>query len=118
MNDKLQEIENENFIIGIYFILLTIYLYANTIEVKYLKYKKVQDKENYRLLLYIVFGTTFIITLYYTITNLNDLKKNQNIEVQKLKELSTIATILILISTIIYLYIIHEDKNINLEVNL
>ena len=117
MDKKLQEIENENFIIGIYFILLTIYLYANTIEINYLKYQNERDKENYRLLLYIVFGTTFIITLYYTITNINDLKENESIEVQKLKELSTFATILVLIATIIYIYIIHKDKNINLEVN-
>ena len=117
MKEKLQEIETENFIIGIYFIILTIYLYANTIEVNYLKSQNEKDKEKYRSLLYIEFGTTFIITLYYTITSINELKENESIEVLKLKELSTFANILVLIATIIYLYIIYKDKDINLEVN-
>ena len=38
MNDKLEDINKENYIIIIYYILLTIYLYANYIETNYIKY--------------------------------------------------------------------------------
>jgi len=117
MNEKLQEIETENFIIAIYFILLIIYLYANTIEVNYIKYQNEYDKEKYRLLLYIVFGTSFIITLYYSIENIKELKEPSNIDTLKLKELSALANILVLIATTIYLYIIYKDTDINLEVS-
>ena len=117
MNEKLKEIKIENYIISIYYILLTIYLYANTIEVNYIKYGNQTDKDKYRLLLYIVFGTTFIITLYYSIESLKSLKEITDEEVYKLKELSTIANILVLIASIIIIYIIYKDKDINLEVS-
>ena len=117
MNKKLKEINLENYIIYIYYILLTIYLYANTIEVNYIKYGNQADKDKYRLLLYIVFGTTFIITLYYSIESLKSLKEITDEEVYKLKELSTIANILVLIASIIIIYIIYKDKDINLEVS-
>lgn len=117
MSEKLQEIKIENIIIYIYFILLTIYLYANTIEVEYLKYQRETDKEKYRTLLYIVFGIAFLITLYYTIASIQDLKEPEVPEIFKLKELSSTANILILIATAIYLYIIYKDENIDLEVS-
>lgn len=117
MNQKLEEIQTENYIIFIYFILLITYLYANQVETKYIKYRNTKDKEKYRLLLYIVFGISFIITLYYSIEGLNDLKESQNKELYKLKELSVIANILVLVATAIYLYIIYKDENINLEIS-
>lgn len=116
MNEKLEEIKIENIIIYIYFILLIIYLYANTIEVNYLKYNNDQDREKYRTLLYIVFGTSLIISFFYLIEGIKDLKEPSNYNIYKLKELSTIANILIVIATIIAIYIIYKDKDINLEV--
>jgi len=66
MDDKLEEIRLENYIIIIYYVFLNIYLYANSIEVNYIKYNNEIDKERYKLLLYIVFGiTTISIILYY-----------------------------------------------------
>lgn len=118
MNEKLHEIEEENLIIFIYFILLFVYLYANKIEMDYLKNRNDEDKENYRLLLYVVFGISFLITLYYCIVSINDLKFLEDIDVYKLKQFSALANVLILIATGIYLYIIYKDKNIDLEVSL
>lgn len=117
MNEKLKEIKEENIVIFIYFILLFIYLYANTVEVNYIKYNNPEDKEKYRLLISIVFGISFLITLYYTIESINELQVYESQEISKLKELSAIANILILIATGIYLYIIYKDKDINLEVS-
>ena len=117
MKEKLEEIKIENFIIFIYYILLTIYLYANTIETQYLKYQNKKDKEKYRILLYIVFGSAFLIALYYTISDIENLNKNTNQATIQLQKLSTSANILILIASIIYLYIIYKDENINLEIS-
>ena len=116
-SEKLQEIELENYIIIVYFILLLLYLYANQIEVNYLKYKNEEDKEKYRTLLYIVFGTTFLITLFFSISSIKDLKITKDPEIYKLKELSTIANILVLIASIIIIYLIYIDKDIILEIN-
>lgn len=117
MNDKLEEINIENYIIYIYFVLLITYLYANNIEVNYLKYQNKEDKEKYRILLYIVFGTSLIISVYYTISNINDLKESTNKEIYNLQALSTIANILVVIATIIAIYIIYKDIDINLEIS-
>lgn len=116
MNDKLEEIRIENYVIYIYFILLFIYLYANIIEVNYIKYNNEEDREKYQLLLYIVFGTSFIITLLYTIQSIKELQEPDINEVYRLKELSILANILILIATAIIIYTIYKDRNINLEV--
>ncbi|MBQ2873146.1 MAG: hypothetical protein IJE89_04030 [Bacilli bacterium] len=117
MNEKFEEIKEENAIIVIYFILLFTYLYANKIEVDYLNYQKEEDKEKYRLLLYLVFGISFVITLYYVIESINSLKIYEQEDINKLKKLSLIANILVLIATGIYIYIIYKDKDINLEVS-
>lgn len=117
MNEKIQEIKKENYIICVYFILLFIYLYANSIEIKYINYKNIEDKENYRILLYVVFGISLIISLYYTIESIKDIKNYTNQEIKDLKELSSLASVLIVIATIIYLYIIYKDNNINLEIS-
>lgn len=118
MKEKLDEINEENIVIYIYFILLFIYLYANKIEVNYLYYQKEEDKKKYRLLLYLIFGISFIITLYYVIKSINSLSKKERNDINKLKELSFITNILVLIATGIYIYIIYKDKDINLEISL
>ena len=117
MNEKLKQIKEENIVIFIYFIILFTYLYANNIETNYIKYGNEEDKEKYRLLLYIIFGISFIISLYYTIENFKDLKKYDTKETYKLKQLSAIANTLIVLATAIYLYIIYKDKDINLEIS-
>ena len=117
MNEKLEEIQLENKIIIIYYILLTLYLYANKVETDYLKYNNQEDKDKYRLLLYIVFGVTALITFFYTIQSIKSLEQYDSDEIQKLKELSTLANILILFASLIILYVIYKDKDINLEVS-
>jgi len=117
MNEKLKEIQLENKIIIIYYILLTLYLYANKIETEYIKYNNQNDKDKYRFILYIVFGGTFLISLYYTTTSIQELENYTNEDIQKLKELSTLSNILILIASLVILYIIYKDKDINLEVS-
>lgn len=118
MNKKLKQINLENYVIYIYFILLFIYLYANQVEINYLYNQNESDKEKYRLLLYIVFGISFIISFLFTISNIKELNEYEsNQEIYDLKQLSTIAGILIVLATAIYIYIIYKDKDINLEVS-
>ena len=113
MEDKFKQINIENNIIYIYFILLFLYLYGNQLEINYLKYGDVTDKENYRIILFIVFGISLIITIYYVIDSYKNLYNNN----QELTELSFISSILILLANIIILYVIYKDENIDLEIS-
>lgn len=117
MEEKLRKIEIENITIYIYFILLLLYLYGNKIEVNYVKYGNEEDKDIYRFILYIVFGGIFILSLYYTISGFSSFSLYDDEKVTKLKELSLISNILILLASIILLYIVYSDKEINIEVN-
>lgn len=118
INDKIKSIYLENIVIYIYFIILLIYLYANRIEVNYIYHQNEKDKEKYRNLLCIVFAISLIISTLFTIDNIKELYKyEKNEETYKLKELSAFASILIVIATTIYLYIIYEDKDIKLEIS-
>ena len=117
MEDKLKQINLENITIFIYFILLSLYLYANKIEINYLITGDNFDKEKYRTILFIVFGISLIITLYYTIESFKELNTNKDENIKYLKELSALASILILIASIIILYITYKDTNIDLEIS-
>ena len=118
MEDKLNEISMENYVILIYFILLFVYLYANKIEVNYIYYKEESDKKIYRLLVFIVFLISLIISIIFAIFNIKDLYEyEESMEIYNLKKLSAFASILIVIATGIYLYIVYMDEDINLEVN-
>ena len=44
-------------------------------------------------------------------------KQKDNLNIYNLKELSAIASILILIASIIILYIVYKDENIDLEIS-
>lgn len=117
MEEKLREIEIENITIYIYIVLLLLYLYGNKIEVNYVKYGNDEDKDMYRFILYIVFGGIFILSLYYTISGFGSFSSEDNSKITKLKELSLLSNILILLASIILLYIVYSDKEINIEVN-
>lgn len=113
--ERMQEIAIEDYVFIIYYILITLSLYANKIEREFLITKDTQTREKYRRILYIIFGIAIIIYLYYTISSYQDYKKN-NTKDKFLYELSFIGSLLILISGIIFLYIINQDKEVNVEI--
>jgi len=112
---QLKQIDIENIIFIIYYFVITLSIIGNHIEKKYLLYGEEQDKNKYRNLLFIIFGIVFLIYLYYTIIGYEDLKDITNQEIKRLSELSLLASILVLISGIIYLYIIYKDQDLNVE---
>lgn len=112
--ERMKEIDLEDYIFIIYYIIITLSIYANKIEREYLITKDIEFREKYRHLLYIIFGTATVIYLYYAISSYQEIKNN-NSKNKFLFELSFVVSFLILISGIIYLYIIYQDKEINVE---
>lgn len=113
--ERMKEIDLEDYIFIIYYIIITLSIYANKVEREYLITKDIELREKYRRLLYIIFGIATVIYLYYAISSYQEVKNNNNSKDKYLFELSFFASFLILISGIIYLYIIYQDKEINVE---
>lgn len=114
--DRLNDIKIENYIFIIYYIIIiTISLYANKVETEYLITDNKEIREKYRKLLFVIFGTAFLVYLYYTISNYDDYIEDNNPNSKRLNGLTFLASFLVLISGIIYLYVIYEDKDVNIE---
>jgi len=114
-NDRIKEVNIENFILVIYYVIITLSLIDNYIEKRYLLYGDEKDKKTYRNLLFIIFGVVFLIYLYYTINGIKGLRDISDSGTKQLSELSVLANILVLISGAIYLYIIYKDQDLNVE---
>ena len=113
--ERIRETRIEDIIFIIYYIIITLSLYSNKIEREYLKYHDKIKREEYRKLLYIIFGVAALIYLYYAYTGFKDLQKVQDKESRRLNQLALFASILTVITGFIYLYIIYQDKDINVE---
>ena len=125
--DRLNDIKIENYIFIIYYIIITISLYANKVDkekfegfkkekvnINEQKYGK-EIREKYRKLLFVIFGMAFLVYLYYTISNYDDYIEDNNPNSKRLNGLTFLASFLVLISGTIYLYVIYEDKDVNIE---
>lgn len=113
--ERIKETKIEDLIFIIYYIIITLSLYANKIERNYIINKNNNDREKYRSLLYIIFTVATLVYIYYTFSSYKDLK-NSTYEDKYLNELSLLASILVLISGFIYLYILNNDNDASVEI--
>lgn len=119
MNKKIQkrikQIEAENHIWIIYLFIIILSYYANSKEKDYFLNNNQESKEIYRKTNAFIFSILIIIYSYFEIDSINSFKENNN-QNKTFDTLSLIATTAVLISGIIFLYIIIEDKNIEEEI--
>lgn len=114
--ERIKTTKIEDIVFIIYYIIITLSLYANQVEREYLKTKNKEVGEHYRNILYLIYGTATIVYIYYTLEGIKDVNKSPDQETKRLNELALLASILVLASGFIYLYIIYKDKNINVEI--
>ncbi len=121
MNDieeRLKEIMIEDFIWIIYIGIIILSYYSNYLEEKYFINNDINSKNKYRSIIIIIFSILLLVYLYFlkdsydSLKLLNDNSDNKTII---LTYLSFIASLLIAIAGIIYLYIAINDENINIE---
>ena len=116
--DKLKEITTEDYIWLIYIVIIILSWYSNSLERKYFIYNDILSKEKYRKIIILIFTILLGIYTYFfksSLEDINNLKPSDTIKKQKLTELSSIASLLILISGLIFLYIAINDENIDVE---
>ena len=118
INDRLEELKTEDFIWIIYVAIIFLSWIANYLERKYFLFNNIEAKENYRKIMSIIFSVLVIIYLYFYLESINDIKKIKPDDTDKKKILtiiSSIASLLILISGIIFLIVAILDEDLDVE---
>ena len=118
LNDKLKELNIEDFIWVIYIGIILLSWYSNSLERKYYINNDNISKEEYRKIIIFIFSILIIVYLYFLKSSYDDVKNIKTIDSNKKKELlylSFIASLLIAISGIIFLYIAINDEDLNVE---
>lgn len=116
--DRLQDIRIENYIGVIYIIIIFISWYANSKEKKFILYNDEVSRREYQNLLVLIFSILLIIYYYFTKSSyddLNELTINDSNKKIILTYASFIASLLILISGMIFLTIAIMDEEIDVE---
>lgn len=119
MEDRLREIDEENVVWIIYLGIIALSYYANYKEVKYLMTNNQKEKEEYRTLMIIIFTILVIVYFHFTKDSYDSINKLVDTDTEKKKTLtyaSFIASLLVLISGIIFLTIIILDEDIDVEI--
>ena len=118
IENRIKEIKIEDFIWIIYIGIIMLSFYSNYLEKKYFIFKDQNSKEKYRKIIILIFSILIIVYTYFLISSINDinnLKESDSLKKKKLVYLSFIASLLILVSGLIFLYIAFNDQNIDVE---
>lgn len=116
--DRLNDIKTENIIWVIYIGIIVLSFIANNYETNYIKYNDNKSKDDYRNLMLLIFSILVIVYFRILKDSLRDVKKTSylNNKVSKLNKLSFIGSLLVFISGVIFLYIIYNDTDIDVEI--
>lgn len=118
LNNKLKEINIENMIWVLYIGIIILSYYSNYLEKKYFINKDIKSKNEYRKIIIIIFSILVIVYFYFlndSYQGIKELNINDSKKKKDLVYLSFIASLLIFISGIIFLYIAIEDEELNVE---
>ncbi|MBQ2947278.1 MAG: hypothetical protein IJE04_05515 [Bacilli bacterium] len=118
LNNKLKQLKIEDFIWLIYVFIIFMSWYSNTLERKYFIYNDVESKEKYRKIMIFIFSILIVVYLYFlkdSYSDLQNINKYDSPKTRGLVYLSFVASFLIAISGVIFLYIALEDRDLNVE---
>ena len=119
LDEKLKEINIEDFIWIIYIFIIFMSWYSNSKERHYFIYKDEKSKEEYRCLVVMIFTILLVVYLYFVKSAWDSYKKLKNSDSPKTRELailSLVASLLIAVSGAVFLYIALVDENLSIEV--
>ena len=114
---RLNKIETENNIWIIYLLIILLSYYANSKEKDYFINNNLQSKDLYRKINIIIFIILIMVYSYFELDAISSLKDNNKTnKIKKLDNLSFMATTAVLISGILFLYILIEDEELEEEI--
>ena len=115
----LNEIETENFIWIIYLLIIGLSFLANSFEKDYYINNNLESKDIYRMINIFIFSVVLIVYLYFFKGNfkvVNELSVFDSYKKKRFNELNFIASALIVIAGVIFLYIAIYDENLDTEI--
>ena len=118
LNEKLKELKIEDFIWFVYIGIIILSWYSNSLERKYFIFNDQISKEKHRKIIIIIFSILVIVYFYFLSDSYKSLKSLNQFDSKKKQDLvylSFIASLLIAISGLIFLYIALEDEELNVE---
>ena len=118
LEEKLRQINTEDFIWVIYLFIIFLSYYSNNLERKYFIFQNSEDKTKYRQVLVTIFFILLIVYIYFLKDSFNDLKKIKESDSPKKKKLTILSfmgSLLIAISGAIFLFIAIEDEELAVE---
>ncbi len=116
---RLEKIKIEDIIWILYLIIIILSFIANSIERNYFIKNDIKDKKTYQNLMIFIFTILCIVYAYFTYDNYKDIKELKSYDSNTKIEftyISFIATLLVLISGLLFLYIAINDENIETEI--
>lgn len=119
-NEILKEIEIENYIWIVYLGLIAFSFWSNSEEKKYIISGDIGAKENYRKSLVLIFSIATIIYFYFFCSSYVSYKELDKYDTESKKYFTTInliATTLVLIAGILFLFIAIKDENLDAEIS-
>ena len=118
IDEKLKQLRNEDFIWIIYIGIIFLSYYSNALERNFILFNDENSKNKYRSIMIIIFSILVIVYLYFlydSYKGVNDLSFDDSEKKKRLSYLSFLASLLIFISGIIFLYIAISDTDLNVE---
>lgn len=118
LNKKLKELKTEDYIWIVYVGIIVMSWYSNNLERKYYIYNDLNSKEKYQKIMISIFLILLIVYVYFLKDSFDDLKNLKPYDTDKKKRLVTlsfIASLLIAISGVIFLYIAFNNENLDVE---
>lgn len=119
LKDKLGQLKIEDFIWVIYIGIIFLSWYSNTLERKYFIYNDLESKRKYRGIMIFIFVVLVCAYLYFLKDSYNDLQQlkfNDTVKKQTLTKLSFVGSLLVAISGFIFLYILINDEQLDVEI--
>lgn len=119
LNEKLRQLKIEDFIWLIYIGIIFLSWYANNLEREYFIYNDLKSRDSYRKVMIFIFVILVIIYFYFLTDSYYDVKNLKSSDSEQKKNLTTLsffASLLIVISGLIYLYILLKDERIDVEI--
>lgn len=119
LNDKLKQLDIEDFIWVIYIGIIIMSWYSNSLERKYYINNDTVSKEKYRKIITFIFLILIVGYVYFLKSSVDDIKKlkpNDSLRKRNLVYLSFVGSLLIFISGVIFLYISIADDDLSVEI--